>query len=423
MKKIYTLFVLFISVASYAQVPVMGPITGPTSACSSPAQPNTYNASASNSPTAYAWSVFPSTGVIIANPISANTTINFPYSNGTYTIYCSASNGFGNSSQVTYTVNIFETPTVTFSGANTFCQGSSTALQASSTILAASTTIYYNWTPPTGLNTTSGPNVMASPNVPTTYTVTGTIGNCSNTSTITITPLASPTLSCTIQNNPPCLGQTVTVNVFGASTYTFFGGIMNGVPFTPTTSVVNVLVTGANANGCTDTLATDIFVQQPPSFTAASNHSVICAGNPAIIYANGNANTYSLNAVQMNPNGVQAASITITPTITTTYTLVGESSPGCKTSTTITQNVASCIGIAEHSSGSATGLILYPNPSKGRFVIISETDDNAIITNELGQVIKTITLIDGKEEAVSGLSEGIYFIVTSTSRKKLVVLN
>ncbi len=63
---------------------------------------------------------------------------------------------------------------------STICGGSTT--------LTATGANNYMWSPATGLSSTSGASVTASPTVTTTYTVIGTIGNClADTTTITIT--------------------------------------------------------------------------------------------------------------------------------------------------------------------------------------------------------------------------------------------
>ncbi len=74
--------------------------------------------------------------------------------------------------------------TITPDGPITFLDGGSVGLSAYS---AAAPSYTYTWSPATGLNTTTGANVIANPNTTTTYTVTGTNGSCTNTEEITIT--------------------------------------------------------------------------------------------------------------------------------------------------------------------------------------------------------------------------------------------
>jgi hypothetical protein len=219
-----------------------------------------FTATAINNPTVYAWTVSsPSVGVIIGNPTGSVTSITFPFTNANYTLYCTATNSAGTSPSASFVVHVFETPSVTFSGANYFCQGSSTNLQASATILMASPTINYFWAPGTGLNTQSGPNVTASPTMNTTYTVTATKGICSNTAAITVSVFPKPNVWANPTSTTVCFGSSVTLTGTGASTYTWTGGIANGVPFTATASGFYI-VTGTDVNGCTDTSGTQVNV-------------------------------------------------------------------------------------------------------------------------------------------------------------------
>ena len=91
------------------------------------------------------------------------------------------------SARVPVIVNHTASPvTITPSGPTTFMLGGSVGLTASS---SASPAYTYTWAPATGLNTTSGADVIASPTTTTTYTVTGSNGTCSYSEQITITVL------------------------------------------------------------------------------------------------------------------------------------------------------------------------------------------------------------------------------------------
>ncbi len=414
MKKLFIILFTFFTLCDLAQAPVMNAITGPTAVCSDPSSPLSFTTSASNSPTSYSWTVIPSSGVTIFNPTSAITNISFPYSNGTYTLYCYATNGSGSSPTESFVVTVFETPTVTFSGANTFCQGSSTNLSASSTILAASPTIFYNWSPASSLNTPFGPNVTAFPTVPTIYTVTATKGFCSNTGTILITPLNNPTVTANITSTSFCAGNSVTLYGIGAQTYTWTNSIFNNVPFTPAVSN-NYVVTGTAANGCTASAVSQVIVNQLPIINVSSSASVLCIGGAANISINGTGVSFSLNAAPVSIPFV------ISPTVTTTYTITASTSAGCTSSQAFTQVVASCNSIKELET-EIFDLLVYPNPNNGSFIISSSATQQASVINSLGQVIKTIDLSSG-ETKVSGLAAGIYIIQANNQRIKIVVSN
>lgn len=90
-----------------------------------------------------------------------------------------------------YTVSVV-TPlspiTITSSATLPICAGTSTTLTANSTVGYS-----YSWSPATGLNTTTGAIVIATPLITTTYRVTGTLGTVSNTKDFTVTVNPAPT--------------------------------------------------------------------------------------------------------------------------------------------------------------------------------------------------------------------------------------
>ena len=191
MKKIYfyfTFLVVVLNQDAFAQsIPVVGTISGPAGVCSSPVA-TTYTATASNSPTSFIWSASPS-GVVFSNPTGSITSVSFPYpyANPSFIISCTASNSFGTSAPKSKTVLVSETPIVTFSGLQNFCQGSSTHLTGVPNIISASSTLSYQWSPSIGLSSTNSFSVNANPLTTTTYNVLLTLGSCTNTTQVTLT--------------------------------------------------------------------------------------------------------------------------------------------------------------------------------------------------------------------------------------------
>jgi hypothetical protein len=247
------LLFIFMAGPALAQLPLMNPIQGPSAVCSMPSTPKTFTASATNSPTSYNWSVLGPPGVIIGSPSSAVTTISFPfpYVNTTYTIYCSATNGFGTSPTTSFVVSVFETPTVSFSGNFTFCQGSSTMLSASPTILSASSTLTYGWSPATGLNSTTTRTVIANPPAATNYTLLLTLGSCTNNAYATVTVNSLPVVSILATPSVICKGEKSTLSFSGsASSYSLNGNsTVTSVTVNPVSNTTYTLA-GTDANGC-----------------------------------------------------------------------------------------------------------------------------------------------------------------------------
>lgn len=81
-------------------------------------------------------------------------------------------------------------------------------------------------------------------------------------------------------------------------------------------------------------------------------------------------------------------------------------------------------GIKENSKNKIT-FSLYPNPNAGSFFVQSSVEEKLVVTNELGQYIRTVELntITNNSAKVDGLKSGIYFVSGKSGTSKIVVLN
>lgn len=117
------------------------------------------------------------------------------------------SSWIGNSTFTTLIAPITITPATN----TTFCNGDSVSLTASSTVGYT-----YTWSPNTGLNSSTGATVIASPANTTTYTVTGTFGTTITTNTITITINSTPTdVEIANSNSTICTNNIQTLTATG----------------------------------------------------------------------------------------------------------------------------------------------------------------------------------------------------------------
>jgi hypothetical protein len=112
---------------------------------------------------------------------------NQTYTNsGTYTH--NLLNAAGCDSLLTLNLIIDQNPTITVNSA-TICSGSSVTLNASGALT-------YQWSPGTGLNTTTGSTVIANPITTSSYLVTGVdINGCSSSAYTTVNVLPSPVVN------------------------------------------------------------------------------------------------------------------------------------------------------------------------------------------------------------------------------------
>lgn len=285
-----------------------------------------------NTPSSWSWTM---TGGSPASSTVQNTSTAFS-SAGLYSISLIATNGFGSSAVLTRTISVVAQPTLSVSSA-TICSGTSTMLTASG---AAS----YTWNP----GVLSGASQNLNPSSTTVYTLNGSNGTCSGSTTSTITVISTPTLN--VSNASICSGASTLITASGATSYTWNPGNLTGSSqnFNPSSTTVYT-VSCANG-GCSGTDATfTITVNTTP--TVAVPDATICSGTATLLIATG-ATNYT-----WNPGNLTGASQNLSPASTATYTVTGGNGACSATSTlTVSVNTSPTITVANASicSGSST---------------------------------------------------------------------
>jgi gliding motility-associated-like protein len=254
-----------------------------------------------------------------------------PTTSATYTVTGTSVNGCTNTAVASITVNSL--PTVSVSASNTvICNGDAVTLTGGGT---AST---YTWTG--GISN----GVAFSPTTTTTYTVTGTDGNsCFSKAVSTVSVNPKPTVSTIASNTVVCNGNSVTLNGTGANSYTWTGGISDGVAFTPTATTTYTVI-GTNAvTGCTNSAVRTVSVTNLPNVNANVSNSVICNGQSTTLSGTG-ASSYTWT-------GGVANGVAFSPTTTTSYTVTGMAS-GCTNTAVATITVNSLPNVSSTASNS-----------------------------------------------------------------------
>ena len=155
---------------------------------------------------------------------------------------------------------------------------------------------------------------------------------CSNITTATVI-VDIPVVTANASSNTVCAGTSVTLMGGGASTYTWTGGVSNGVSFTPS-NTKTYTVTGTDANGCSNKATTQVTVKALPTVSVTASINSICASHSTTLTASGASNyTWSPSSSLNTSTGV---TVTASPTVTTTYTVTGAGTNGCANTTMIT---------------------------------------------------------------------------------------
>jgi gliding motility-associated-like protein len=176
------------------------------------------------------------------------------------------------------------------------------------------------------------PGVPFSPTLTKTYTVTGTDANgCKDTDTTTIQVNPLPSVTASASKSSLCKGEQVTLKGAGASTYTWDNGVLDGVAFIPSTTKTYT-VTGSDVNNCKNTATTTVTILPSPIVTANASATSICQGNPVTLTGSG-ASSYAWD------HGV-VDGVPFSPSSTSTYTVIGTNTSGCKDTSQVTVTVA-----------------------------------------------------------------------------------
>jgi gliding motility-associated-like protein len=276
----------------------------------------------SNGGTAYAWSGQLGYTSPIQNPIIPLAQVNM---SGNYTVTVTSAFGCTNTAVANVSVVALPVPAIT---SNTPCVGGILNLTGSGGVL-------YSWSGPNGFaspiqNPNLG-NVQMAANG--TYSLVVTVGACSNiiTAPVTINPLPTPTAT---SNSPVCVDQPINFTGAGGVSYSWSGpGAFASALQNPTIAIAsftnggNYILTVTNANGCTNSITTNVVINPLPVVSAAG--STVCLNTPATL-TSGGANTYAWSGPAGYSSPLQNPVIPNAQlNMSGTYTVTGTSAQGC----------------------------------------------------------------------------------------------
>jgi hypothetical protein len=237
--------------------------------------------------------------------ISANPIVTTVYTvTGTYGAGCTKTN--------TASVTVNPLPTITMATPSiAICPGGSAALSAYGGVS-------YTWSPcPANCNLNA---LVVSPSVSTTYTVTGLASGCTNTATAYVQILnASNSINIT-GSTIVCPGQNAFLQASGATNYTWSPCTSgcNSATLAPTPSVTTTYtVRGINSCGVLSTSTVVVMVQTVYPILPDVLSGPVCPNYSVTLIANGGS-PYSYT---WTPGNLVGSNVTVTPSVTTTYTV------------------------------------------------------------------------------------------------------
>lgn len=229
-------------------------------------------------------------------------------------------------STITKTIQVIPLPSLTVTPSNqTICAGKT------ATINIAGALNYY--TNPGNITT---PTYTINPIITTVYSISGTNAfGCSKTINDTVKVLSPPSIGSNVSSNTVCIGSSVTFSNSGGASYTlspssFTGNTINITPTVLGTTIFTV--TGAGPFGCINTKTVGVTTYSLPVVNITPSNTTICSGKATLLSVSG-ANTYTWTT------GSSLNVISVTPTVSTSYSVLGANSFGCKNSASSVVNV------------------------------------------------------------------------------------
>ncbi len=229
-----------------------------------------------------------STYVWSANVVSGNTNPSVTVSPGVNTTYSvTGTDGNGCKFTTSQTVVVNALPTVTISGPASICGPGTVVLTAG----GANT---YSWLG--GPATTS---ITVPVSVSTPYSVTGTdLNGCKNSALQTVAVVPLPVVTASASPSVVWSGASTILTGGGAASYSWSGGVTNGVSFVPP-ATTTYTVTGS-ANGCTNTATVTVTVATTPC-TLPFDYIVPAAGANASALFGGATTLINKNILALGP--------------------------------------------------------------------------------------------------------------------------
>lgn len=305
--------------------------------CTNTTRKLTLQSSYSGNP--YSWS-----GPGIISPINSSTiSINQPgVYTGTITAWMGGTNAWCSNTASIIVNSYTNAPTISLSSPSpTICGGQS-----------------YTFTP-NGANTytySSGSNVVT-PSVTTNYTISGTnTGGCIGTTTVDVAVNSTQLPTVTIAApNIACYNTPMTVSANGADTYTWSNGStaqsFTMIPGYPST---NLSVIGKDVNSCTDTATLNVNTDLVQ--TAGGGNAYVCQGGTGCY------GFYATAHYQWS-TGDTTATVCVSPSIPTTYTVVITNTNNCTAQQTVFMDVKPTPTISVNSGTICQGESFTLTPS------------------------------------------------------------
>ncbi len=364
----------------------------------------------------YAWNTTPVQNTQTATGLTA----------GTYVVTVTDGNGCTATASATLT-QPSQLVASAASGSSVSCNGGSNGSAAAS-VNGGISPYTYSWST-SPIQVTQTATGLSAGN----YTVMITDNNnCTATASVNVTQPAPLTLSSAgfaATCNGQCNGQGVVIPSGGTSGYNYQWLPSGGNnPSAQNLCAGNYTITVTDANGCTNS-AQVIITQPTPVVVSASSNVTICSGNNTALTANASGGsgpyTYTWS------NGYTGQSQTVSPTATTTYTVVATDFQGCTGSpASVTVNVLSLslanltmLSTSPYCSGGSTQVGVTVSGNTGNVTYAWSpnigTGPGPYTVNPTATTIYTVTVTNSCGTSVSAATQVLVYPLPAVSLSPL----
>jgi len=135
--------------------------------------------------------------------------------------------------------------------------------------------------------------------------------------------------------NPICIGEQITLSTNAGSNIQWsHGPTTPSVLVTPTVNTSYTLIgVSSSSTGCSGTVVVNVTVNPLPSVSAASFPTVVCQGNT------GTLTSFGATSYTWNPGNTSGNVVISLPSVSSIYTVTGESANGCLNTATVALDV------------------------------------------------------------------------------------
>ncbi|PLW92083.1 MAG: hypothetical protein C0592_12635 [Marinilabiliales bacterium] len=231
---------------------------------------------------------------------SANNQVN-PVTSTTYYVTVSAGTC---SDTASYFLTVDTLPNIGITGTSTICDNDTATLTGT-----GGQSGLYVWS---YLSLTTD-YIEVTPSSSTTYTVTGSDGNCSNTATFLVTVNPAPVINIS-GTTDICEGDSTTLTATGATTYSWSNGTSTASTTVNPLTTTTYTVSGTDG-GCVGTESVQVTVNPVPT-AAITGDTVICFGETTTLTASGGttylwSTTETTSSISISPSTSQTYSVTV----------------------------------------------------------------------------------------------------------------